>query len=781
MARDHQVDVLTTRAIDYVTWRDEYPEGEVGVNGVCVRRFGVDQPRESRLFDEISQRVFGSPHTKADEIRWMKLQGPYSSRLFDYLERNRTNYDVFVFLTYLYCTTYFGLPIVADHAVLVPTAHDEPPIYLGIFDELFRKARYLACNTPEEIAFLRRRFFELDLQAEPVGVGFDPVQELSPDHQWEALRERMGSSEFIVYVGRIDESKGCATLIDFFKRYVAEDQNRDLKLLMVGKPVMEVPDHPRLLLAGFVPETTKFHSIANSRFMVVPSPYESLCFAAIESWLLGKPILANGNCSVLRGQCTRSNGGLWYANYAEFRQGMDCLLGNSSLAETMGRQGHTFAAQNYTWKEVDKKLIRILSSVASSSARASVLQSKFVLGDTTTAVKAAFVIPWYGEHIPGGAESLCRSVVKALLKIGVDAEVLTTCVERFHSDWSHNFHLEGTTVEHGVTVRRFRVRQRDTAAFDRVNCKLMHNIPVTPAEEQMYLTEMINSPDLYEFIRRHRNEYVFLFIPYMFGTTYWGSQACPERSVLIPCLHDEPYARMQVFQRMCESVRGLFFNSREEKRLADRLYCLDQDSLAVVGSPVDCAWSADAQRFRKQYGLSDFLLYAGRTEKGKGADLLVEYFCRYLDDTGRAESLVFIGGGDLAVPYAYRSRIVKLGFIPVQDKYDAYAAATALCVPSFMESFSIVAMESWLAGRPVIVNAQCPVTTDFCRESNGGLFFSSYEEFRDILKLLSESQRLCTTLGLNGRQYVLDNFRPNVVATRYRDALEAWGFRLAGH
>jgi len=334
-------------------------------------------------------------------------------------------------------------------------------------------------------------------------------------------------------------------------------------------------------------------------------------------------------------------------------------------------------------------------------------------------------------------------------------------------------------MEHGVTVRRFQVRQRDTALFDQVNYKLMYNLPVTSAEEQVYVTEMINSPRLYEFISDRRKDYVYLFIPYMFGPTYWGSRVCPERSVLIPCLHDESYARMQVTRQMCESVRGLFFNSAEEKGLAEKLYRLDPQRLTVAGVPVDCAWSADARRFRKKYGLADFFLYAGRTEKGKGADLLVEYFCRYLRDTGCVANLVFIGGGKLEIPDGYCSRIINLGFLPLQDKYDAYAAAIALCVPSIMESFSLVTMESWLEGRPVIVNAQCPVTSDFCLQSNGGLYFSDYDEFREILNLYIEDPGLCAALGASGRRYVLENFQPDVVADRYWKALAGWGFDLA--
>jgi hypothetical protein len=276
-------------------------------------------------------------------------------------------------------------------------------------------------------------------------------------------------------------------------------------------------------------------------------------------------------------------------------------------------------------------------------------------------MKLGFVIPWYEEDISGGAESLCRSVVHALRESGLSVEVLTTCVREFASDWNHDFHPEGTTVEGGVVVRRFRVRQRHTARFHEVNYKLMHEIPLTTKEEETFVTEMINSPKLCKYIRKHHREYVFLFIPYMFGTTYWGSRECPDGAILIPCLHDEAYARMLVFRSICERARGLVFNSTAERRLAERLYSLDPERLRVAGVPVNCDRQSNPQRFRSKYGMSDFFLYAGRTEKGKGAELLVEYFCRYLGETGRMEQLVFIGGGELQIPEQYQSRLGQPG------------------------------------------------------------------------------------------------------------------------
>jgi glycosyltransferase involved in cell wall biosynthesis len=369
MARFHNVEVITTRAVDYVTWQDEYPEGTDNVNGILVRRFGVDHPRDQRQFEAISGVVFGGPHTPEGEDEWMRKQGPYSSRLLAYLETNRETYDVFVFFTYLYCTTYFGLPLVKDRAVLVSTCHDEPPIYLGIFDDLFRQVRHLIYLTPEERAFAQRRFYDCSLDGHVIGIGVDPVADLPPDPEWESIRRRLGSSDFILYVGRIDESKGCKTLIEYFTRYVQETEQPSLKLIMVGKAVMPIPDHPQLVATGFLSEATKLHAIQSCRFMVAPSPYESLCMSILESWLLKRPVLTNGDCNVLRGQCLRSNGGLWYSDYETFKEATELLLRNTKLAAALGQQGHDFVQRNCIWSRVDQKYLQILSSIAGKSPR----------------------------------------------------------------------------------------------------------------------------------------------------------------------------------------------------------------------------------------------------------------------------------------------------------------------------------------------------------------------------------------------------------------------------
>lgn len=181
-------------------------------------------------------------------------------------------------------------------------------------------------------------------------------------------------------------------------------------------------------------------------------------------------------------------------------------------------------------------------------------------------MKLAFVTPWYG-NIPGGAESECRRTVENLQKHGIEVEILTTCVKEFLSDWSTDFYEEGIYNLNGVSIHRFSVRKRDTARFDKINYKLMRGLEISPDEEKTFMREMVNSPGLYSYIAEHGTDYdYFLFIPYMFGTTYYGSCIYPEKSVIIPCLHDESYAYLNIYKTMFENVKGIIFHASPEKK-----------------------------------------------------------------------------------------------------------------------------------------------------------------------------------------------------------------------
>lgn len=379
----------------------------------------------------------------------------------------------------------------------------------------------------------------------------------------------------------------------------------------------------------------------------------------------------------------------------------------------------------------------------------------------------AFVTPWYGD-IPGGAESECRRTVENLIKHGMSVEVLTTCVKEFLSDWNHNYYKEGIYELNGVTIRRFAVKERDTVRFDKINYKLMCNQSISIKEEQIFIQEMVNSPKLYAYIAKMVNHYdYFLFIPYMFGTTYYGSQVCPNKSILIPCLHDESYAYLSIYRKMFEKVRGIIFHSEQERVLANELYNLENVQ-SVLGEGIDTNFVHDANRFKDKYGIkNNFILYAGRKEVGKNVPLIIDYFCRYKKTSSSDLKLVLIGSGSVEIPSEFEEDIIDLGFIPLQDKYDAYAAATILCQPSINESFSIVIMESWLCNVPVLVNANCAVTKEHCVNSNGGLYFKDYYEFIECLEFYLENQEISKKMGENGMRYVLDNFSWNKIIQKY--------------
>lgn len=385
----------------------------------------------------------------------------------------------------------------------------------------------------------------------------------------------------------------------------------------------------------------------------------------------------------------------------------------------------------------------------------------------------AFVTPWYGEGISGGAEAELRGVVKHLQAAGVPLEVLTTCVKSFADDWNTNYHEQGTTTESGILVRRFKVRKRNTRAFDAVNYKLMQGQSLTPQEEEVYCKEMINSPSLYDYMTKHKDSYaLFVFIPYMFGTTYYGCQVEPSKSVLIPCFHDEAYAYMRCFHEAFSQVKGMIFNAEPERELADQLYNTEGQTNITMGIGVDTDWSCDAQRFRQKFGIdAPFVLYAGRKDAGKNVDTLIQYYTEYQRRHNNNLKLVLIGGGEIKNPDP--RTIIDLGFVDVQDKYDAYAAASLFCNPSLNESFSLVIMESWLAHRPVLVHGQCPVTRDFVVRASGGLYFENYGEFEGCLTYLLEHEAIANQMGHNGNAFVNCNFAWNPIVKKYIDYFES--------
>ena len=389
--------------------------------------------------------------------------------------------------------------------------------------------------------------------------------------------------------------------------------------------------------------------------------------------------------------------------------------------------------------------------------------------------KLGFVVPWYGDKIPGGAETELRGIAKHLRAAGVDLEIITTCVKEFASDWNVNYHKPGVTEEGGLTVRRFKVRKRDTQVFDSVNYKFITGAPVSEQEEENFMREMVNSTELYDYLEEHQDEYsLFVYIPYMFGTTYHGVLRVPHKSVLIPCLHEEAYAHMKLFSDMFSKAKGSIYLAQSEYELANRLYPMENVKQAVLGAGVDSDFDGNADRFREKTGIKDpFILYAGRKDEGKNIYLLIDYFREYKNRHKDSDlKLVLLGGGEVRIPDDIKSEIIDLGFVERELKFDAYATSLCLCQPSVHESFSIVIMESWLCGRPVLVHGGCDVTKSFAITSNSGLYFNDYFEFEGCIDYYIKNEDIASAMGKTGREFVLSNFTWDIIVERYTKFFE---------
>jgi glycosyltransferase involved in cell wall biosynthesis len=364
LARQHQVDVLTTCARDYVTWRDEYPEGTEAVRGVKVRRFRVSRERDVEDFGRRSTHVFEHRHSIADEIAWLDSEGPTSPALIEYVRAHANDYDYIFFFSYRYYHAYHGVRAVPGKAILVPTAERDATIGLHVFGPIFRGVRAIMYNSHEERAMIQAATKNTHVPGVVVGIG----SEVPRNPVASRFRRKYNIHDpFIIYVGRIDENKGCRELFTNFTSYRPRLGQR-LKLVLIGNSILPIPDHPNVHHLGFVSDQDKFDAIAAADALIMPSFYESLSMVALEAWALGRPVLANGRCDVLRGQCIRSRAGLYYDTFEEFAETLFTLTSNRDLAEGLGDNGRHYFETHYAWSVIERKYSDILRQLAQEDA-----------------------------------------------------------------------------------------------------------------------------------------------------------------------------------------------------------------------------------------------------------------------------------------------------------------------------------------------------------------------------------------------------------------------------
>jgi len=358
----HEVDVATSCATSYYDWADYYEPGISELEGVNIHRWRVEHPRHHEVFGALNARVLTQRNSPEYLQRiWMREQGPVLPDFEAWLFEHATDYDAVIFSTYLYWPTWAGLLQVSRRVptILYPLAHDEPALQLPLFDLMYRLPSALAFLTEEEQQLVARRFATKQPTA-VTGVGVD----LEPRGDDQRFRERyeVGERPYIVCVGRIDPHKGSEELFDFFVTYKQRNPG-PLALVVVGEPVRPLPEHPDVIVTGFVDESTKDDAVAGAAVSVQPSYFESFSMVLTEAWAQEKPALVNGHSSVLSGQAHRSGGALPYRGFAEFEAALDMVINDDGVAERLARSGRAYTERRYAWPVVMDRFERLLETL----------------------------------------------------------------------------------------------------------------------------------------------------------------------------------------------------------------------------------------------------------------------------------------------------------------------------------------------------------------------------------------------------------------------------------
>ena len=358
LSKRYDVEVLTTKALSYDTWENYYEKDVENINGITVRRFDVDKKRSiwgMRINGRL-RRYFPKFREKA-EVRWVDAQGPCSHGLIEYIEQKNEEYDVFIFVTYLYYSTAVGLGKVADKAILLPTAHDEPYIYFDVYRNVFEKAAGLIYLTPEEKQFVEKLFRVTEKPNVVSGSGVDLPEYIDTTR----YRTKFNlSDEYIIYVGRIDLEKGCKEMFEAFLKYKKHNPKDKLKLVLMGKAMIDVPKHEDIVYQGFVSEQDKFDGISGAKALWLPSKYESLSIAVLEAMALGVPVIVNGQCDVLKGHCTRSGAGVYYENIDEAIQKLDLIIHTD---EDVSKKAKKYIEDNYQWENIIAGICEVMETI----------------------------------------------------------------------------------------------------------------------------------------------------------------------------------------------------------------------------------------------------------------------------------------------------------------------------------------------------------------------------------------------------------------------------------
>ncbi len=359
----YDVEVLTSCAVEYVKWSNYYKEGVETINGVTVRRFKTVHERIPKIFSALDSYMLSNPDADVETSdKWIENMGPYCPELVEYVDEHQDEYEAIIVVTYLYYTAVKSIVRIKDKAIFIPTAHQEPFIHFDMYKKVFGAADAFVFLTDEEKDLVHAIFHNEDVPYEVMGVGVDVPAQVDS----ERFKKKYNLDEYIIYVGRIDEGKDCPRLFKYFLEYKKRNKN-NLKLVLMGKAVCDIPKSPDIISLGFVSDEDKFDGIKGAKALILPSKFESLSISVLEAMTLSIPVIVNGICDVLKGHCVKSNGGLYYKNYFEFEGCVNYMLEHPEEYRMLCANARKYVEDYFQWDDIMKKFDRIIERVGNSS------------------------------------------------------------------------------------------------------------------------------------------------------------------------------------------------------------------------------------------------------------------------------------------------------------------------------------------------------------------------------------------------------------------------------
>lgn len=359
LSTSYEVELVTSCALDYATWDNALPAGIEHRDGIMIRRFATARPR-GRTFTELHRRLLAE-HMATKSLCWrtslaeefVRFQGPWCPALTGHLAERHGDYAAVIGCTYLYATTYFGLDAVpAAKRLLVPTLHDEPPAYLDAYAAMARGCAEILWLTEAERT-LGRRLWQLD-RGEVVGMAVDALAPAAPERR---------ASPYLLYCGRIDESKGLGDLLAAFARVRRE---QPVELVLTGSDHLGLGAHDGLSFLGFVDAARKAGLMAGCAAFVMPSPYESFSIVTLEAMAQATPVIVNGRCAVLAEHVTRSGGGDTYDGADDLARALRAALERDAHArDALGAPGRAYVQAHYAREAVQARLLAAVGRIAS--------------------------------------------------------------------------------------------------------------------------------------------------------------------------------------------------------------------------------------------------------------------------------------------------------------------------------------------------------------------------------------------------------------------------------